>query len=706
MAGPQTKSVKPNPGETKTSKPVDAVKPWALVAKDIKFRKKDLESLYQVSRSLDKDTRQRVGLIMKIPVFIQDPLVAMQFPTLGVQTIDLRLDTCLSDGPTSARIAVVDYNADTQKLLDPVKWVEKQGWFYTPNGEALPDAPQDLTNVKDPLKYEAEYRAFIQGALKNPYFHQVNAWAIVQRVLEFYEDAQALGRPVPWGFDGNRILVVPHAGYGENAYYDQSTKSLQFFYFGDEAQPGYTCLSHDILAHESGHAILDGIRPLYNENPSVETSAFHEFIGDLTAILLALFNADIRHFVAQKTNANLKEDKILSSIAEEFGQNIYARPYLRSASNKLTMQAPEIRNSLSAHTISQVLTGAMFDLLIGIATLHMNKNLPMPEEESSDSDGASQPESRMPRKVTPLQALWWAADRFRRVALQPLDLCPPCDIQFIDYARAVIRNYLLTNPVDAEGYRTMMLQVFHDRKICKCKYKPGEALPQDCEFLEAVFQPKQEFIYHDIQRVARSRTAAYYFLNDNREVLRIPPHQDIIISDLYDNAKLGAQGERLPHQVVLEYIWKEELEFKDQTGRGMKFGRLEGKKAAMYCGGTLVFDDRGNLLSWFRKPGVQLLNPDRENELRKSTKPTRLELAQLADMELGRKRVSAFLAQIYEKLKKGKIGLVDESGVGLPREMRRQVTAWESNGLVRFINTPHLRKADQDTEVTEWQNNF
>jgi hypothetical protein len=698
MAGQQTKSTKSR--GTKTKKQVDNLKPWALVAKDIKLRKKDLESLYQVSRSLNKDTRQRVGLIMKIPVFVQDPWVALQTPTLGVQTIDVRLDTSLSDGPTSARIAVVDYNADTQKLLESVQWNERQGWFYSPNGEALPDAPQELSDVADPLKYEAQYKLFIQSALKNPYFHQVNTWAIVQRVLEFYEDSQALGRPIPWGFDGNRLLVVPHAGYGENAYYDQTTKSLQFYYFGDESQPGYTCLSHDILAHETGHAVLDGIRPLYNENPSVETSAFHEFIGDLTAILLALFNSDIRHFVAQKTQANLKEDKILSSIAEEFGQDLYARPYLRSASNHFSMEHPEIKNSTSAHQISQVLTGAMFEILIGIAQLHMDKNLPVSE------DGSSDPEVRSPRKVTPLQAMWWAADRFRRVALQPLDLCPPCDIQFIDYARAIIRNDILTNPVDAEGYRAIMLQVFHDRKICKCKYKPDKPLPQDCEFLEAVFQPKQEFIYHDIKRVSRSRTAAYYFLNDNREVLRIPRHQDVIVSDLYDNAKLGALGERLPNQVVLEYTWKEELEFKDQSAPGMKFGWLAGKKAVLYCGGTLVFDDRGNLLSWFRKPGVQLLDPDRENEIRKSKKPTKLEMAQLADMEAGRKRASAFLQQIYEKLKRGRIGLADESGAGLPREMQRPVTAFEENGVVRFVNTPHLRKEDKEPEAAQWQNNF
>ena len=59
----------------------------------------------------------------------------------------------MGDGPTSARLAVVDYNADTQTLLKPVVWVKENGWFRTPAGEWLPDVEQDPANVT-----EEEYR--------------------------------------------------------------------------------------------------------------------------------------------------------------------------------------------------------------------------------------------------------------------------------------------------------------------------------------------------------------------------------------------------------------------------------------------------------------------------------------------------------------------------------------------------------------------
>src|SRR3546814_20844558 len=62
--------------------------------------------------------------------------------------------------------------------------------------------------------------------LDTPQFHQVNVWATWQNALDFYESGAGLGRRISWGFEGNRLIVVPHAGYGENAYYDRESESL------------------------------------------------------------------------------------------------------------------------------------------------------------------------------------------------------------------------------------------------------------------------------------------------------------------------------------------------------------------------------------------------------------------------------------------------------------------------------------------------
>ena len=59
-----------------------------------------------------------------------------------------------------------------------------------------------------------------------------------------------------------------------------------------KGQRVFTCLSHDIIAHEVTHAIIDGIRTYFTQPSNPDVLAFHEAFADLAA----LFN----HFVAKK----------------------------------------------------------------------------------------------------------------------------------------------------------------------------------------------------------------------------------------------------------------------------------------------------------------------------------------------------------------------------------------------------------------------
>ena len=77
--------------------------------------------------------------------------------------------------------------------------------------------------------------------------------------------------------------------------------------------------------------MLDGIRPLYIEAVLPETAAFHEFIGDLTAILIAFRNNEFRRQLVAETGGDLDKDSTLSGVAEQFGKHVEDKPYLRSA---------------------------------------------------------------------------------------------------------------------------------------------------------------------------------------------------------------------------------------------------------------------------------------------------------------------------------------------------------------------------------------
>jgi hypothetical protein len=82
-----------------------------------------------------------------------------------------------------------------------------------------------------------------------------------------------------------RLRIHPHALRDANAYYDPERKALLFGYFAaaDQTQganyPGglvFTCLSPDIVAHETTHAILDAIHHRYMEDTNPDVAAFHE----------------------------------------------------------------------------------------------------------------------------------------------------------------------------------------------------------------------------------------------------------------------------------------------------------------------------------------------------------------------------------------------------------------------------------------------
>lgn len=135
---------------------------------------------------------------MPVDVYVQDPYLAESNEGLALSRILVECEPELMAGPTSARIAVVDYDADTNKLEDPVQWDRKnRRFFFQRNGEKVP-----VTRAHRDL----------------PQFHQVNVWAIIQSVLGMFEATWVLGRSAPWAFDGIRLLVVPHAGHQANAY--------------------------------------------------------------------------------------------------------------------------------------------------------------------------------------------------------------------------------------------------------------------------------------------------------------------------------------------------------------------------------------------------------------------------------------------------------------------------------------------------------
>ena len=620
-----------------------------LGIKGVNISPEERVSLYAAARYLPSSFEQKSGLQLPFVTYIQDPFVAKQDPAHAFdEKVFVDWEPGLADGPTSARFAIVDYNADTGKLAVPAEWNEGLGKFVSEG------KPLDRNSA---------------GLFQ---FHQVSVWALLQRALVFFEDGDGLGRRIPWAFEGNRLIVVPHAGYGENAYYDRTSKSLQFYYFGSEEDTVYTCLSSDIVNHEFGHAVLDGIRPYFNESSSVQTAAFHEFMGDLTAILLTLQNKTLRTQSALVTDGKIENAKTLSSIAEEFGNAVSGKPYLRTALNKDKLS--EMANETSPHRISQVLTGAMFDVLIRLAKIYQRDPTDQPATDSATTPKVGS------KKKTPKQAFWYAADRMQRMAVQPLDLLPPVEVTFRDYALAVCRAQQLSDPIDPKGYYEMLIDVFRKREILTAADASQLKQPQ------YLFDRLRLSVQHDINVISRSRASAYRFLDDNREDLLIPANRDFFIADLYDANKRDRQNARLPRQIVLEYVWREDVPL-----IGSQFGKFNGRTTTMLCGGTLVFNDNGNVLSWAKKPGSLPYGGKRN---RTGAVQHQWEAA----VKEGVARRQALLANLAAQIAAGRVGSVIGTEQGLLGSRMPPMTAEGDGESVRFQLSPHLHLSEDDQE--------
>jgi hypothetical protein len=211
-------------------------------------------------------------------------------------------------------------------------------------------------------------------------FDTVHTFAVVRQTLTMYQRARAVGNQpaqIPWAFNlvgpppvpnTNPIEVFPKAGDTMNAFYSRQQKALKFFFFTKPGDPPnapkiFTCRSLDIVAHETGHAVLDGLKPHWLDQAGPpQTGALHESFGDLTAIFVALSQLDQVEAVIAQNKANLHDKTFLSDLAEQFGLALGRPNGLRNADNDLTLS--QVTNEV--HDLSQVFTGAVYDIMADV----------------------------------------------------------------------------------------------------------------------------------------------------------------------------------------------------------------------------------------------------------------------------------------------------------------------------------------------------
>jgi hypothetical protein len=552
---------------------------------------------------------------VRVKVLPKDPLVARR-DGLWPVTEELPCATPGS-GPTGPHAVVVDYNADLDTRFAPVRLLKSRSF-------------EGIAQLSD------------SKILDDFHFHQVNVWAIVERTLGLIEDKYAMARAIPWASQLGRLILIPHAGYDENAFYDRGTGALHFFYFeGPDGKPVYTCLSHDIVAHELGHAVLDGLKPYYNEVCSPETAGFHEYFGDAMAMMASLSRREIALLVTRRAPSRLSAQNVVSAIASEFGAALHGledHAYLRGAWHKRKMSS--LRGSYEEHDWSEVLTGVYYELLQYLYAQNLKelKKEGKPKKTKGDA------------QYFAMRAIIRAATVTSAVMFRGLDYCPPVDLRYDEYARAVLRADEVAYPDDSFGIRDRLRKAFAARGL--------RTLPTDYQKISDV-QMKLRGV--EIDEVAATPADAYRFLDAYRELFAIPYDVNFCVPSVYRTSKLSKDGYRPPKEQIIEYVWTEDVELS-----GARFGPLKGSLLPLFCGGTLVFDSNGNFLH----QSIVTPSPRRRREL---------------------KNYAAYL------VREGELAVADGlRGIGAPGVGSARVRATIEGGRARLVRNAAMRHARRE----------
>lgn len=480
---------------------------------------------------------------VSVPVIVKDPVVTRYKDVAPTEKITVE-DRQFLDGPVSPRVAVLDFEPGVGTLATPARYV-------APKGRAV----RGSYDVEHPVTAGDPDVDHIAAA--------VSVFGAVHKTMKLFEEQDALGRSVQWAFDAPQLLVVPRAGDMPNAFYERESHSLQFFRFTDPNEPNrriYTCNSQDIVAHETTHALLDGIAPDLYSAISPESLAIHEAVADLGALLVSLRCRDLAAHVLSTTGGSIDDSNAFSGLAEQFGRALDAeRGYLRNLNNDTTVHdVPDHE----PHDLSTVLSGTFYTLLIKtyedmrqqLAVNALDPHLVSAAEaafveQEAVVDRADAIAGSARRDFgSDVKALFIAAERVKRTLVRGLDYLPPGDVNFADLARAVLASDEASHP-DSSTQRQWLTDEFVSRGIVST---PDE-LDVRTNFSHRALRGL------NIDELVASDFVAYAFAQRHSGWLNIPADTPFEVRPRLDVTKkyFHKDGSGLLREVLFKVQWSE-----------------------------------------------------------------------------------------------------------------------------------------------------
>ncbi len=378
-----------------------------------------------------------------LKIFASDPLLGRN---LGNRARVLVTNERLGIGPVGSRLEVIDYDGARDCFYQPV----------------------DLNHGS----------ILMQGGLdpseSDPRFHQQMVYAVAMKTLENFDRAlgrvltlegQKLGRQARC----QRLRLFPHAFQGSNAFYTRELNAILFGYFrADNMNPGpnlpgqtvFTCLSHDVIAHEMTHAIVDRLRPLFLEPSNEDVLAFHEGFADIIALFQHFSFQDILQDQIQRTRADIRTRTPLVELARQFGYATGAGQALRSALD--TPAAKLYQTVTDPHARGSILVAAVFD---GFFSTYQRRIYDL-IRIATGGTGTLPAGDLHPDLVNRIAGeAAKTAQRVLDMCIRAFDYLPPVDVTFGDFLRALVTADYELVPDDELNHREAMIEAFRRRGI-------------------------------------------------------------------------------------------------------------------------------------------------------------------------------------------------------------------------------------------------
>ena len=530
-----------------------------------------------------------------LTVIAQDPGVTTADGKVLMTKVEVPAEE-LAPGPCGHRVQIVDFDGSANV-------------FYRPRATSLDDDLYD--GVDDVARLQSD-----------PHFHAQNVYAIVSAALLAFESA--LGRHVQWGFDyrTHQIKVAPHAFADANAFYSRRDEGLFFGYFPsrDGKRNVFTCLSHDIIVHETTHALLDGLRRQYARPSSADQAAFHEGYADIIA-LLSVFRSEemITHGLASvrrrkdgtvrlgAVQVAIEKESFLTGLAKQMGQELLGmhRDALRRsvdlAPSPKYLKQPEYEE---AHTRGEIIVAVVMQAFLRVWWNRLLGKVGL---------GDRMAKSLKPEHANRRVEFWRVVEEGSKTAkhlvqilIRALDYMPPVDIDFGDFLSAVITADSEACPDDDKyHYRSILLSSFSAYGIEPSS--TNEHVPGRWKI------PEGDFVYGHAHydSMKWDREAVFRFIWENRRPLKLVRDALTTVESVRPVVRLAPDGFVL-REVVVEYFQLVTLRADElhQIGLNRPEEMPDWQNLRLYGGGTLIFDEFGRL----KFDIANRLNSQRQNE--------------------------------------------------------------------------------------------